>query len=52
MWYFLFSIHLLNIYPNISDNRKIKHICLTEQMLSIKGEANIFEHQLENIPLW
>lgn len=34
------------------QEKKIKHICLTEQMQSIKGEANIFEHQLEDIPLW
>jgi len=26
--------------------------CLTGQMWPIEGEASIFEHQLENIPLW
>lgn len=52
IWYGLFSIHFLNIYPNISGKREIKHNCLTEQIWSIKGEANIFEHQLEDIPLW
>lgn len=49
IWYILFSLHLLNRCP--SDKREIKHNCLTDKMWSIKGEANIFKHQLEDIPL-
>lgn len=46
-----FSPFICWAHPNISDKTK-SNICLTEQEQSIEGEANIFEHQLENILLW